>query len=75
MKNLGNHVILFTFDNEAKVDTIMANESWSFDKHLMVLQQYGKDSLLEELLSYSFLGTSTWHSITIYELNGGGRTL
>ena len=49
VKNLGNHVILFTFDNEEEVDTIMANEPWSFDKHLMVLQRYGKDSIVEEL--------------------------
>ena len=38
VKNMGNHVILFTFDNEAEVETIMANEPWTFDKHLMVLQ-------------------------------------
>ena len=49
MKNLGNHVILFTFDNEEEVDTIMVNEPWSFDKHLMVLQRYGKDLIVEEL--------------------------
>ena len=46
VKNRGNHVILFTFDNEEEVDTIMANEPWSFDKHLMVLQRYGKDSIV-----------------------------
>ena len=37
VKNMGNHVILFTFDNEAEVEIIMANEPWAFDKHLMVL--------------------------------------
>ena len=49
VKNLGNHVVLFTFDNEEEVDTIMANKPWSFDKHLMVLQRYGKDSIVEKL--------------------------
>ena len=57
VKNLGNHVVLFTFDNEEEVDTIMANEPWSFDKHLMVLQRYGKDSIVEEL---SFNLTHFW---------------
>ena len=57
MKNIGNHIILFTFDNEIEVDTIMSNAPWSFDKHLMVLQRYGKDTLIEEL---SFNLTQFW---------------
>ena len=69
VKNLGNHVILFTFDNEEEVDTIMANEPWSFDKHLMVLQRYGKDSIVEEL---SFNLTHFWvqvHGIPLGYMN------
>ena len=69
VKNLGNHVVLFTFDNEEEVDTIMANEPWSFDKHLMVLQRYGKDSIVEEL---SFNLTQFWvqvHGIPLGFMN------
>ena len=69
MKNLGNHVVLFTFDNEEEVDTIMANEPWSFDKHLMVLQRYGKDSIVEGL---SFNLTQFWvqvHGIPLRFMN------
>ena len=40
IKNLGNHVVLFTFESMAEVDNRLANEPWSFDKHLMVLQRY-----------------------------------
>ena len=40
IKNLKNHVVLFTFESKAKVDNILANEPCSFDKHLMVLQRY-----------------------------------
>ncbi|XP_075663249.1 uncharacterized protein LOC142632800 [Castanea sativa] len=69
VKNLGNHIILFTFDNEAEVEMIMANEPWSFDKHLMVLQRYGKDSIAEEL---SFNLTHFWvqvHGIPLRYMN------
>ena len=69
VKNLGNHVVLFIFDNEEEVDTIMANEPWSFDKHLMVLQRYGKDSIVEEL---SFNLTQFWvqvHGIPLGFMN------
>ena len=37
VKNKGNHIVLFIFDNKLEVDTILVNEPWSFDKHLMVL--------------------------------------
>ena len=49
VKNKGNHIVLFIFDNKLEVDTILANEPWSFDKHLMVLQRYDEDMLVEEL--------------------------
>ena len=37
VKNMGNHIVLFIFDNKREVETIIENEPWSFDKHLMVL--------------------------------------
>ena len=47
IKNLGNHVVLFTLESKAEVDNILTNEPWSFDKHLMVLQRYGEVHELE----------------------------
>ena len=44
LKNLGNHIILFIFYSKADVDNILANEPWSYDKNLMVLQRYEVDS-------------------------------
>ena len=69
VKNLGNHIILFIFDNETEVETIMANEPWTFDKHLMVLQRYSKESEGENL---SFNYTHFWvqvHGIPIRFMN------
>ena len=40
--------MLFTFDNETEVDTILANAPWSFDKHLMILQKYDGVSKIED---------------------------
>ena len=45
---MGNHIVLFIFD-KLEVETILENEPWSFDKHLMVLQRYDKDTSVEEL--------------------------
>ena len=65
VKNMGNHIVLFIFDNKREVETIIENDPWSFDKHLVVLQRYDKDTPFEEL---QFNYTSFWvqvHDIPI----------
>ena len=49
IKNLGNLIMLFSFDNETEVNTILANAPWSFNKHLMILQKYDGVSKIEDL--------------------------
>ena len=64
-----NHIVLFTFDNKLEVDSILSNEHWSFDKRLMVLQRYDKDTLVEDLM---FNRTFFWvqvHDIPIRFMN------
>ena len=43
VKNIGDHVVLFSFDNKFDVDHILSAEPWSFEKHIMVLPRYDKD--------------------------------
>lgn len=66
---MGNHIVHFIFYNKLEVNTILVNEPWSFDKHLMVLQRYDKDTPIEEL---SFNHTSFWvpvHDIPVRFMN------
>lgn len=49
IKNLGNHLMLFSFDNMGDVDRILKTEPWSFDKHLVVLTHYDEDTSLNPL--------------------------
>ena len=49
IKNLGNHLILFSFDNRGDIDRITKSEPWSFDKHLVVITQYDKDTTLNPI--------------------------
>ena len=44
VKHIEEHVILFSFDNKADVDRILAAEPWSFDKSLMALIRYDKEA-------------------------------
>ncbi|XP_075652402.1 uncharacterized protein LOC142622758 [Castanea sativa] len=67
--NLGNHMVLFGFDNEKEVDKVIQSEPWSFDKHLMVLERYNKNNLVEEL---QFNKTTFWvqvHGLSIKFMN------
>ena len=49
VKNIGDHVVLFSFDNKFDVDRILSAEPWSFDKHIMVLSRYNKDTSINAL--------------------------
>ncbi|XP_075665196.1 uncharacterized protein At4g02000-like [Castanea sativa] len=69
LKNLGNHIVLFIFENKADVDNILANEPWSYDKNIMVLQRYEADS---EIADLSFNLTHFWvqvHGIPVRFMN------
>ena len=51
------------------MDSILTNEPWSFDKHLLVLQRYDKDESIEDL---TFKSTTFWvqvHDIPVRFMN------
>ena len=41
--------MLFTFNNKEDVNRILLSQLWNFDKYLVVMQRYDKDSSLQEL--------------------------
>nr|XP_023897166.1 uncharacterized protein LOC112009054 [Quercus suber] len=69
VRNVGNHIILFIFDNEEEVEKIMKGEPWSFDKHLVVLKRYDYSIPVQDLV---FEHVSLWvqvHDIPIKYLS------
>uniref|UniRef100_A0A7N2MD97 DUF4283 domain-containing protein n=1 Tax=Quercus lobata TaxID=97700 RepID=A0A7N2MD97_QUELO len=46
---MGNHVVLFIFDNMFEVERIIENQPWNFDKHLVVMEKFEESSKLNEL--------------------------
>ena len=44
IKKEGDHVVLFTFDDNSEMEKVLAAEPWSFVKHLMVLQRYDRET-------------------------------
>ena len=56
IKNIGDHIILFSFNSKSDVERILSAEPWSFNKHIMVLTRYNKDTTLKasELIMVPF---------------------
>ena len=49
IKDLGNHLVLFTFEDELDAERILLGAPWSFDKYLVALCRYETDKSLKEL--------------------------
>ena len=47
---MGDHTILFIFDNEDEVEKIIEDEPWSFDKHLVMLKRYDYSIPIQDLV-------------------------
>lgn len=68
---MGDHTILFVFDNNDEVEKILASEPWSFHRHLVVLQMLEIVVIVRDV---AFNKVLTWvqvHIITISFLNRG----
>ncbi|XP_075650092.1 uncharacterized protein LOC142620637 [Castanea sativa] len=69
VRNVGNHIILFIFDNEEEVEKIMEGEPWSFNKHLVMIKRYDYSIPVKDLV---FEHVSLWvqvHDIPIKYLS------
>ena len=49
IQDMGNHILLFVFENELDANRVLLGEPWSFDKYLVVLCTYEDDSFLRRL--------------------------
>ena len=49
IRNQGNNLVLFLFNNLVEVGKILKSQPWSFDKHLIVMQCYMNDTPAKEL--------------------------
>lgn len=49
VRDVGEHTMLFVFDNAEEVNKILLSESWSFDRHLVILKWLESSTLVHEL--------------------------
>ena len=62
-KKMGNHTLLFVFRNQEDVHCVLSSEPWTFDKHLVVVQKYEKNTPLQDV---GFNKTSLW--VQVYDI-------
>ena len=60
---MGNHILLIVFENQEDVNRVLLSEPWTFDKHLVVVQKYEKNTLIQDV---SFVKTSFW--VQVYDV-------
>ena len=63
IKNMGNHILLFIFENQEDVTRVLNSEPWSFDKHLVVVQEYERNTPIKDV---SFNKTS--FCVQVYDI-------
>ena len=71
VRTIGNHILLFAFDNKEEAEKILSLQPLSFDKHLVVLCRYDSAIPISEL---NFNRVTMWvqvHDIPIPFLNRG----
>ena len=63
IKNMGNHILLFVFENQEYVNRVLLSEPWTFDKHLVVVHKYERNTPIQD---FSFNKTSFW--VQVYDI-------
>ena len=57
VRDMGNHLVLFSFFDSLDVVRVMQGEPWSFNKHLVAVQSMDRH---EDITSLDFSRTSFW---------------
>ncbi len=48
-RDMGNNMVVFTFEDEADMVRVIQSEPWSYDKHLVAFQRVEADTAIEEV--------------------------
>ena len=69
IRDVGNHILLFVFDNEIEAERIMATEPWTYDKHLIILSCYNGSCPIQNIRFHTVKFWVQLHGLRVNRLN------
>lgn len=69
IRDVGNQILLFVFDNENETKRILATEPWTYDKHLILLSRYDGSSSIWSIRFHTVKFWVQLHGLPVNRLN------
>ena len=71
IRDVGNHIILFVFDDETEADRVIALGLWSYDKHLVILNRCDGSCPIRSIQFHTVKFWIQVHGLPFNKLNEG----
>ena len=69
IRDVGNHILLFVFNNENEAERILATKPWTYDKHLIILSRYDGSSPIWSIRFHTVKFWVQLHGLPVNRLN------
>ena len=69
IRDVGNHILLFVFDNENEAERVLAIEPWMYDKHLIILSRYDGSCPIQKIRFHTVKLWVQIHGLLVNRLN------
>ena len=69
IRDVGNHILLFVFDNENEAERVLATEPWTYDKHLIILSRYDGSCPIQNIRFHMVKFWVQVHGLPVNRLN------
>lgn len=69
IRDVGNHVLLFVFDDESEAERVLATELWTYDNHLIIFSRYDGSCPIRNIRFHTIKFWVQIHGLPVNKLN------
>lgn len=69
IRDVGNHVLLFVFDDESEAERVLATELWTYDKDLIIFSRYDGSCPIRNIRFHTVKFWVQIHGLPVNKLN------